>query len=280
MQKQNLTRASSELFRRPADERFESLAALREHCRGRKQQSFDHWCPPDELKPYAVDADPDCLEYLHRCMVEITRSGRSETYLKIFHLMVHCGEPSDDEGALNEAMHRQFSVEEFGTVLESIAMSLVPKDAMPNAAAAFEFLGFIGDLLNQYTEHLGAEGRLNNILTKINGLALLASVLRSIPNLAFATISESKSGPITKPPKNRQAALEGNLALCVASPIGIGWRSSHRPGDYAQRMSTEQMGIRLACLDLPCSMPISWCCDPHSRWRVSSEVCVTTKIGV
>jgi hypothetical protein len=57
MQKQNLTRASSELFRRPADERFDSLAALREHCRGRKQQSFDHWCPPRELKPCAVDGD-------------------------------------------------------------------------------------------------------------------------------------------------------------------------------------------------------------------------------
>lgn len=57
MQKQNLTRAHTELYRRSADERFETLATLREHCRQRKQQSFDHWCPPRELRPGAVDGD-------------------------------------------------------------------------------------------------------------------------------------------------------------------------------------------------------------------------------
>jgi hypothetical protein len=41
--------------------------------------------------------------------------------------------------------------------------------------------------------------------------------------------------------------VEGNLALCVASP-GIGWRSSHRAGVYAHRMSTEKLRIRLVCL--------------------------------
>jgi len=57
MQKQNLTRAHQELYRRQEDERFETLTALRDHCRSRKRQSVDHWCPPRDLKPCAIDGD-------------------------------------------------------------------------------------------------------------------------------------------------------------------------------------------------------------------------------
>lgn len=51
----NLTRASRELFRRPADERFASLTALSEHCHRQKDQSRDLWHPPQALSTSPVN---------------------------------------------------------------------------------------------------------------------------------------------------------------------------------------------------------------------------------
>ena len=51
MIKQNLTRASGELFRRAPDERFPTLDALRAHCRREKDESTDRWHPPSALAP-------------------------------------------------------------------------------------------------------------------------------------------------------------------------------------------------------------------------------------
>ncbi len=50
MQKQHLVRASQELFRRNADERFESLSALSDYCRRKKEASQDRWRPPGDLE--------------------------------------------------------------------------------------------------------------------------------------------------------------------------------------------------------------------------------------
>lgn len=47
---QALTKASNELFRRSADERFESVSALHLHCQAAKGISTDHWRPPGELQ--------------------------------------------------------------------------------------------------------------------------------------------------------------------------------------------------------------------------------------
>lgn len=47
---QNLTAASSELFRRSPDECFESLDALGSHCLRRKEASLDRWHAPADLK--------------------------------------------------------------------------------------------------------------------------------------------------------------------------------------------------------------------------------------
>ena len=52
-----LTHASRELFRRSNDERFPSLTALAEFCRGQKQQSLDRWHPPQSLRPIARDGE-------------------------------------------------------------------------------------------------------------------------------------------------------------------------------------------------------------------------------
>ncbi|MEO2090882.1 MAG: DUF932 domain-containing protein, partial [Gemmataceae bacterium] len=56
MTKQNLTRASGELFRRAPDERFPSLDALLTHCRREKDESADRWVSPSQLVP---EATPD-----------------------------------------------------------------------------------------------------------------------------------------------------------------------------------------------------------------------------
>jgi hypothetical protein len=45
----NLTRASDELFRRSADERFETLQSLWEFCREQRRQSQDRWHAPGNL---------------------------------------------------------------------------------------------------------------------------------------------------------------------------------------------------------------------------------------
>jgi hypothetical protein len=50
VQKQHLVRASQELFRRNADERFESLSALSDYCRRKKEASQDRWRPPADLE--------------------------------------------------------------------------------------------------------------------------------------------------------------------------------------------------------------------------------------
>lgn len=47
---QNLTAASSELFRRSPDECFDSLEALGNHCLRRKEASLDRWHAPSDLK--------------------------------------------------------------------------------------------------------------------------------------------------------------------------------------------------------------------------------------
>ena len=51
----NLTKASKQLFARPADERFESLHALYQHCTAQKEQSLDRWQPPRGFRTTAAD---------------------------------------------------------------------------------------------------------------------------------------------------------------------------------------------------------------------------------
>ena len=48
---QTLTRANRELFRRGADESYPSLTALWDHCYKVREQSTDHWYPPQSVHP-------------------------------------------------------------------------------------------------------------------------------------------------------------------------------------------------------------------------------------
>lgn len=52
-----LKRASDQLFERSPDERFGSLAELREHCSREKRFSTDHWQPPQSLRPHAAGGE-------------------------------------------------------------------------------------------------------------------------------------------------------------------------------------------------------------------------------
>ncbi len=124
--------------------------------------------------------EPECVDYFQRCLADVARSGRADTYLSMFSMMAHCDSTSPKElyreDLLEVATSRLFSAEELNRALESIAISFGPKGAMPNAAAAFEFLGFVGDFLNSYGEHTDIQDQLNDSLVKINGLAMLAFV--------------------------------------------------------------------------------------------------------
>ena len=122
--------------------------------------------------------NPECFEYFQRCLAEVSRSDRARVYLNMFLLMAHCEEPPnverDFEWLLGEALDRSFSVEELENALESIAQSCGPKGAFPNAAAAFEFLGVVGDFMTSYADHQGLQDRLAESIQKVNALALLA----------------------------------------------------------------------------------------------------------
>jgi hypothetical protein len=131
----------------------------------------------------SVIDEPKYFEYLQNCLAEVTRSGRAQTYLKMFCLMAHAGGMPDDDGderdydgMLGEALSREFTIEELRTALDSVAASFGPNGAMPTAAAAFEFLGFLGDFMNTYVEHRGIAGEFSDVLQKINGLAIFAFV--------------------------------------------------------------------------------------------------------
>ncbi|MFO0807574.1 MAG: DUF932 domain-containing protein [Gemmataceae bacterium] len=49
----NLTRASSELFRRTPDETFGSLDSLAAHCKTQRERSTDRWHMPGDIRPLA-----------------------------------------------------------------------------------------------------------------------------------------------------------------------------------------------------------------------------------
>ena len=49
-----LTKAHRQLFDRPDDERFASLATLGEYCRRQRDASRDRWIPPSALEPHAA----------------------------------------------------------------------------------------------------------------------------------------------------------------------------------------------------------------------------------
>ena len=124
--------------------------------------------------------EPEYFDYYRRCVSEITKSGRGGSYLNMFLLMTHLGNPPEEEqdfeAILAEALTQDFSIEQLRHSLESILMTFGPKSAAPNAAAAFEFLAFVGDFMTAYSNDNGMTAELNDSIQRVNALALAAFV--------------------------------------------------------------------------------------------------------
>jgi hypothetical protein len=132
----------------------------------------------EKLQLTDVVKNPRYFDYFQRCLEEVKSSGRAEIYLDLFSVMalgVETRDANTDYAALlREARERHFSVEELEVGLETMVLSCAPQQAIPSAAAAFEFLGFLGEFISTYAEHLGAEDQLEESLGKVHQLALLA----------------------------------------------------------------------------------------------------------
>jgi hypothetical protein len=123
--------------------------------------------------------DRECFDYFRECFAQIKRSGRAETYVRMFCVMTQLGDPPrgrevDYEELAAEALEQDFTVEQWEHALESLVLTCKPKGAMPNAAAAYEFLSVVGDFMSGYALQAGLGDELDESLMKVNGLALLA----------------------------------------------------------------------------------------------------------
>ena len=63
--------------------------------------------------------DKDCFDFYRECFAQIKRSGRAETYVRMFCMMTHLGGPPrghepDYEELLSDAVQQDFTVEQFG----------------------------------------------------------------------------------------------------------------------------------------------------------------------
>jgi hypothetical protein len=122
--------------------------------------------------------EPTCFEYFQRCLTEIGRSGRGETYFNMLCVTAAIGdsprEGIDYEAVLRSCRDRKFSADELDYALESLLATCQPKTTLPSAAAAFEMMGFIGSFMTEYAEEAGMEEELSDVLGRINALALMA----------------------------------------------------------------------------------------------------------
>ncbi|MCC7085608.1 MAG: SEC-C domain-containing protein [Pirellulales bacterium] len=124
--------------------------------------------------------DPACFEYFQECLAEITRRGRAETYLDMFLLMTKIGDGprtgQDLDRLLHEARQEKFTTSQLKYSLKTIEKTYQPGVSIPTAAAAFEFLAFVGNFMTAYAEHEGIAAELDEILQQIHRLTVLAFV--------------------------------------------------------------------------------------------------------
>jgi hypothetical protein len=123
--------------------------------------------------------NPAYLDYFERCMRDIVESGRAHVYVNMLAMTAHIGRlPEFDERSygkfLKEAQGQHFTESQMVQALELILETSAPGEILPNAAAAFEFLAFVGDFVNHYGKHIGAGTRLFALTEKISGMALMA----------------------------------------------------------------------------------------------------------
>lgn len=119
------------------------------------------------------------LDYHNRCFHEIIASGRVDTYVDILSMIAHIGRlPEFDEPSYGkfrqEARSQHFSPSQLTRALDLILNTSGPGDLLPNAAAAWEFLAFVGDFTSHYGEHIGASDELKDAISRVNSMSIMA----------------------------------------------------------------------------------------------------------
>ncbi|MGE3409004.1 MAG: YecA family protein [Pirellulales bacterium] len=126
--------------------------------------------------------DKQIWGYFQTCQKEVVASGRASRYLNMFMLLAETGGVPDDSeerdyaAALRQAKDRHFSVDELRDTLETVQASCAPGGAIPNAAAAFEFLSFVCNFMDYYAEHLGQIDQLKEAIQGVSNLGVIAFV--------------------------------------------------------------------------------------------------------
>ena len=122
--------------------------------------------------------DPERFDYFKRCLNAVEKSGRGRIYFNLFCVMAHRSAypdaESDFEANLEEAQDQHYSPDQFEDALESLFVNCQPENAIPSAAAAFEFLGYIDQFMRAYAKEAGCEDELSDALEKITGLTMFA----------------------------------------------------------------------------------------------------------
>jgi hypothetical protein len=119
------------------------------------------------------------LDYHDRCFHEIIASGRIKKYIDILSMIAHIGRlPEFDEPSygrfLKEARGQHFSEPQMTRALDLILSTSGPGELLPNAAAAWEFLAFVGDFVGQYAEHTDAGPDLKQAVERVNAMSIMA----------------------------------------------------------------------------------------------------------
>jgi hypothetical protein len=123
--------------------------------------------------------DDAFLDYHDRCFKEIITSGRMETYVDILAMIAHIGRlPEFDEPSYGkfrqEARDQHFTASQLTKALDLILNTSGPGELLPNAAAAWEFLAFVGDFIGQYAKHVDAGDALKDAVSRINSMSIMA----------------------------------------------------------------------------------------------------------
>lgn len=117
-------------------------------------------------------------EYFESCMRDIVASGRARQYINIFAMIAHLGRlPDFDKECYDRLLvnHNQsFSENQLIVALELILATSGPQQLLPTAAAAFEFLAFVGIFVDQCAGLLVAADRATYLAQQINSMALMA----------------------------------------------------------------------------------------------------------
>lgn len=136
----------------------------------------DEW---EKLHLRDIAQNPVCADYLERSIRAVMSSPRAPIYLDVLAMAGHIGRlPEFTEESfgqfLEEAHQQRFSESQLARMLELILQSSGPKQVLPTAAAAFEFLAFTVEIVQTCVDQAGTGAGLIEMLEKVRVMVLLA----------------------------------------------------------------------------------------------------------